>query len=90
MAYDIADSRRRRSLVRLLDNYAYRVQYSVFEMCVGMQDLQKITQSIERIINEEEDSVLIYNLGGTCVRERIKFGKDICGEDFYNQDYLVL
>ena len=41
VAYDICCPKRRRKLLKVLEDFAYRVQYSVFEMYVGEIELKK-------------------------------------------------
>ena len=42
IAYDITDDRRRRLIVKLLMNYAYRIQFSIFEFTATESIAQKI------------------------------------------------
>lgn len=74
VAYDICCPKRRRKLLKILEDFAYRVQYSVFEMCVGEAELQKIKGCIEHTIKKDEDSVLIYELGAFAVKKRTIYG----------------
>lgn len=90
VAYDVCDNKRRRRLLKVLEDYAYRVQYSVFEMCVGESELKKIQNWIEKVINKKEDSVLIYELGALAIKNRINYGIVSNEEKNYNSSYMCL
>lgn len=66
VSYDITSDRRRIRLAKALKDFGDRVQYSVFECLMGQEELKKMTERIEGIINKEEDSVRIYKLCGDC------------------------
>lgn len=90
VAYDICDNKRRRRLLKVLEDYAYRLQYSVFEMCVDEKDLKKVKSWIEKVINKKEDSVLIYELGALAIKSRINYGKLAVEDKNYNSSYMCL
>lgn len=90
VAYDICCPKRRRKLLKVLENFAYRVQYSVFEMCVGEFELQKIKSCIERTIKKDEDSVLIYELGAMTVKKRMIYGLKYKEAEACNDKYRIL
>lgn len=90
VAYDICDNKRRRRLLKVLEDYAYRVQYSVFEMCVEEKDLIKLQSWIDKVINKKEDSVLIYELGTLAIKNRIYYGKVSNEDKNYNSSYMCL
>jgi CRISPR-associated protein Cas2 len=78
ITYDTSSDKRRRNIVKLLEGYGYRVQYSVFEFEISKQQLAEITQQLVKLITgETEDSVRIYALCATCAAERVTvIGKD--------------
>ena len=66
MSYDIPDDRRRVRLAKALLDFGRRVQYSVFECLLDRDLLARMTDRIEGIIDEVEDSVRIYGLCAGC------------------------
>lgn len=90
VAYDICCPKRRRKLLKVLEDFAYRVQYSVFEMYVGETELKKIKNWIERTIKKDEDSVLIYDLGALTEKNRMIYGLKYKETAAYNDKYRIL
>lgn len=65
VSYDIPGTkkgnRRRRKLVRLLEEFGDRVQYSVFELRLsGRDDHEELRERLTEIIDESEDQLRIY------------------------------
>lgn len=74
ICYDIANNGRRRSLVNVLKDHGYRVNYSVFECELKKDKLSVLKSQISRIIKNDEDSILYYELCRTCRRKRYTDG----------------
>ena len=71
-SYDIADSPERlRKVAQICQNYGVRVQKSVFELDVSMSELIKMQAELQRVIDENCDSVRFYRLGKN-FREHVK------------------
>jgi len=67
VSYDISDTPRRTKISKTLLDYGTRVQYSVFECHLDDVELfQKMCRRLESIILEEEDSLRIYSVCGSC------------------------
>lgn len=63
VAYDIADNNRRSVLSALLTEYGPRVQLSVFEIEFrDAADRKALLEDIQRIIDDDEDQVRIYEM----------------------------
>lgn len=79
VSYDIsstkAGDRRRNRLARYLEGIGLRVQYSVFELDINPQQLDNICLELEHCIDEQEDSLRIYPICGTCANRHLKLGK---------------
>lgn len=54
---------RLRKVAKECVNYGVRVQNSVFELVIEPALMKKLENKLEKIINKEEDSIRIYNLG---------------------------
>ncbi|MDY3006044.1 CRISPR-associated endonuclease Cas2 [Anaerococcus sp. AGMB00486] len=81
-------SRRLRQVAKICTNYGQRVQNSVFELNIYPADLVKIKNKLEKVIDLEEDSIRIYNLGKNWERRVESIGKD----EAYNpeKDLLIM
>ena len=66
VCYDIVDNKTRRAVVRILFEYAYRVQKSVFEGIFSKESLIDMQKKLADVINPDLDSVRIYPLCDTC------------------------
>jgi len=65
-AYDIADPRRLSRFHRWLSKRAVMLQYSVYLVRLGKQELEEVVSSIGQRINPAEDDVRIYPLPERC------------------------
>lgn len=68
VAYDIADNRRRRAVVRLLEGAGERVQWSVFECELPPGQLMSLRQSVAQVVEAGEDQIRWYFLCQECKR----------------------
>ncbi|WP_304450665.1 CRISPR-associated endonuclease Cas2 [Nocardiopsis sp. YSL2] len=67
VTYDVATvepegARRLRQVAKLCEGYGLRVQKSVFEVVCTDAEVLTLTDRIERIIDDSEDSVRIYRV----------------------------
>ena len=71
-SYDIVDSPERlRKVAQICKNYGVRVQKYVFELDISMADLIKMQAELQKVIDEDCDSVRFYRLGKN-FREHVK------------------
>lgn len=66
IAYDIVEDRRRTKVAHLLENYGQRANYSVFECSLTDAHLLDLKQQLLRLMDEDEDRILIYPLCKNC------------------------
>lgn len=66
LVYDIPDDKRRTRLAKRLKASGERVQYSVFEAYLNAAELQRLLVQVKRLLDEDEDSLRIYNLCQAC------------------------
>lgn len=66
VAYDIANDKRRSKIVKLLEQYGERINYSVFECMLTRQQRKELQQGIEAIVDEKEDQIVFYNICVDC------------------------
>ena len=68
ITYDISDDLLRVKVHKFLRNYGVNSQKSVFEMLIGESEYRKVLSFLQKNIEEESDSVRIYELCGSCLR----------------------
>ena len=90
VSYDVADTRRRNKLSKWLQNFAYRVQYSVFEMKADDATKEKVLAGIEKCLKCEEDSVIIYELDADSWDKKILMGPQTEERDMSEKDFVIL
>ncbi|HXF85121.1 MAG TPA: CRISPR-associated endonuclease Cas2 [Anaerolineales bacterium] len=66
LAYDIADPKRLVKVAKAMEAVGERVQDSVFEAYLNEAELEKLLKKVQKIMNENEDSLRIYVLCATC------------------------
>ena len=86
--YDIADGKRRNMIVKNLEDYGYRIQYSVFEMTVPESRLNLLKEKLLKIIEPEEDSLKIYELEEISWNKRQSYGTGQLVND--NKKYEIM
>lgn len=74
IGYDTPDDKRRLKIVKILMDYGYRVQYSVFEADVSDELLTELVQRLHAVIDPEKDSIRIYHICQRCLKETQLFG----------------
>ena len=69
LTYDVVDDKRRARLARFLEAHGHRVQFSVFEVLVTPEELDKIvTRALVRErFDPAEDSLRVYPLCAGCM-----------------------
>lgn len=76
LAYDIADDKRRRKVVKELEGSARRVQHSVFETSLPEGQLRRLVRKTAGLLSQEDgDSLLVYRLCAGCAKRREGFGR---------------
>jgi len=75
VSYDIPDDRRRLKVMKALEGFGERAQYSVFECYLKRQDLRRLKKRLKGLIEEKEDDVRFYLLCEQCVERIIPLGK---------------
>ncbi|MDR1508691.1 MAG: CRISPR-associated endonuclease Cas2 [Synergistaceae bacterium] len=78
LSYDIADAKRRGRIAKILEGYARRVQYSIFETYMAEGDLSAlVSKTLPFVVPKEGDSLLVYRLCGSCARQRRAWGHTV-------------
>lgn len=62
VSYDICNDRRRRKVMKIMEGFGERVQYSVFECRLTLAQVGRLQERLRRWVNPQEDSVRFYFL----------------------------
>lgn len=71
----IDGEKRLRKVAKLCEKYGIRVQNSVFEVLVDGAQLVKLKAQLEKLIDQENDSVRFYKLGNSYEHKIETMGK---------------
>jgi len=82
LVYDIGEKRVQKVL-RINRKYLHWVQNSVFEGEISEADVIKLKFELRRIINEDEDSILIYQFRTKRYYKRESMGIKKGGQDLF-------
>lgn len=63
IAYDIADARRLREIMIILESYGVRLQYSVFLCDLSRSELAMWERDVRNVMKLSQDSIVVINLG---------------------------
>lgn len=74
ICYDTPDNKRRRKLVKILEEMCERVQWSVFEGWMTPRQLNETKMRLNRVLDESADNIRIYRLCAYCQQEVATYG----------------
>ena len=60
VVYDIPDDKRRTKLAHFLEGYGSRVQWSVFELFITVDEMRVVHQKVKKLVVSAEDNVRFY------------------------------
>ncbi|MBN2053566.1 CRISPR-associated endonuclease Cas2, partial [bacterium] len=60
VSYDIRDDRRRNKVLRTMKGYGDRVQFSVFECILTIEQVKCCRAELSKLIDVKEDTVRVY------------------------------
>lgn len=66
VAYDISDDKRRAKVVKVLEKYGVRVNYSVFECLFTEVQYKKVQLALENQVYKREDTIIFYPICVNC------------------------
>lgn len=66
IAYDTSSVKRRQLIVKLLEPYGRRINYSVYECMLTETQLSEVVQNIMKIVVAGKDQVVMYKLCLDC------------------------
>ncbi|MDG5816175.1 CRISPR-associated endonuclease Cas2 [Chitinispirillales bacterium ANBcel5] len=87
IAFDISDDNARYRAVKILLQYCYRVQKSVFEGVMGHSALTECLERLGTVIDSRTDSLRCYQLCAGCSETMRELGN---GPRIEKLEYLIL
>lgn len=75
VSYDIPDDKRRTKVMKTLEGYGRRAQYSVFECELRPAAIRKLKSRLRDLIDEQQDDLRFYPLCDNCVGKVTTMGK---------------
>jgi len=75
VSYDVTDDKRRRKVMKAMEGFGQRVQYSVFECHLEPRDIARMHQKLRKLINLREDDIRFYLLCDACAPRTMALGK---------------
>jgi CRISPR-associated protein Cas2 len=68
VAYDISNDKNRKKLGDILEEFGFRVNYSVFEIELNKTKLNKLLKKIDeqKLYNKKQDSIRFYHICQNC------------------------
>ncbi len=74
--YDIRDPKRLRKVSKKLESFGIRVQYSFFQCDISKEAKEKLKKELLEELNLDEDSLFIYPLCRSCLRNALNTGSN--------------
>ena len=74
VVYDIPNDKRRTKLSKFLEGYGERVQYSVFECFLNLQEMRELFEKSKKIVKVSEDNVRFYWISQESVSRVLTIG----------------
>ncbi len=74
VVYDIADNRRRYKLSKFLEGHGRRVQESVFECFLTLEEMRRLHQMVQGRINPKVDNVRFYWIPSEAMAKSLTIG----------------
>ena len=75
VCYDIVNNKRRRKVVKIMESYGQRAQYSVFECDISDREQMTLEGRLSQVIDEDEDDVRFYPLNQGDIKRVRTLGK---------------
>ncbi len=91
ISYDISKDRKRTIIANVISNYGCRVQYSVFECYLSLEQFKKLIEELkEKFSNEEQDSIRIYRLCKKCEKNKNVLGYHVNVKKYFQEENPIV
>ena len=76
VVYDIPNHKRRKKLSDFLEGYGRRVQYSVFECFISLDEMRSLYKLVKKKVKSQEDNVRFYWISTEAVTRSLTIGSE--------------
>ena len=76
VVYDVPDDKRRLKLSKLLEGYGRRVQFSMFECFLTLEEMRGLYERVGRQVKVKEDNVRFYWISRDAVSRVLTLGSE--------------
>ena len=76
VVYDIPNDKRRTKLSNFLEGYGQRVQFSVFECFLNLDEMRQLFEKSKKIVKPSEDNVRFYWISEDAVSRVLTIGSE--------------
>lgn len=91
VCFDVHTGKTNKNINKLLSKLGYRVQNSVYEICINYNEIDTVSQQIESLIDKSTDSCIIYNLGRVSKVNSRYVGKQTnAAESLVSEGYIIV
>lgn len=87
VTYDISDEKRLGKIAKILKNFGWRVQKSVFECHLDMEQYKRLKKEISAVIDSSSDRVRYYKLCKDDANNILHIGD---AKIYRDEDYYVI
>jgi len=77
VVYDIADDKRRLKLSNFLEGHGRRVQESVFECFVSLEQMKKLHEKVKKRVKPDVDNVRFYWIPSDALPKALAIGSEL-------------
>ncbi|MEQ8961328.1 MAG: CRISPR-associated endonuclease Cas2 [Coleofasciculus sp. C2-GNP5-27] len=74
VVYDIPNDKRRTKLSNFLEGYGRRVQFSVFECFLSLDQMRQLYEKVKKLVEPAEDNVRFYWISEEAVSRVLVIG----------------
>ncbi|MEB3217018.1 MAG: CRISPR-associated endonuclease Cas2 [Nostocales cyanobacterium 94392] len=74
VVYDIPDDKRRTKLSNFLEGYGRRVQFSVFECFLSLEEMRQLYGKVKKLVKPVEDNVRFYWISEEAAKRVLTIG----------------
>jgi CRISPR-associated protein Cas2 len=76
ICYDTPSDKRRREIVKIMESYGQRAQYSVFECDITDREQITLEGKLGKVVDEDEDDIRFYPLNQADIKRVRTLGKN--------------
>lgn len=76
ICYDTPSDKRRRKIVKIIESYGRRAQYSVFECDITDREQITLESKLRKVVDEDEDDIRFYPLNQADIKRVRTLGRN--------------